>query len=229
MNILPAQTAFVLHTRPYREHQVIAQLLTEFDGKVSAITYVSKSGKSNKKGLLQPFLPLSVSLKGKGELKSLSQVESAQTSYPLKGNYLYSGLYLNELLVRLLGENIPCELLFSLYKESLSALAEQQPIELVLRSFEQQLLEELGLCFDFSPVYQSPHDYFYYLAEHGFVPAEKPYQGHYYSRQNLQAIAEQQLDCSDVLKSYKILMRQVLGQLLGPKPLNSRKLFSRNS
>lgn len=223
------QNAFVLHSRPYRDHQVIVDLLTEHDGKVSAITYVSKSGKSNKKGLLQPFLPLTVTLKGKSTLKSLSQVESASKSYALKGNYLFSGFYLNELLVRLLGDDIECEPLFALYQQSLAELAAQQPIELVLRKFEQQLLEELGLCLDFSPVYESDHPYYYYVEQQGFVAAFKPYHSRYYCQQDLIAIAEQQLDCAKVLKSYKILMRQVLSQLLGTKPLNSRKLFTKST
>ena len=49
------QSAFVLHSRPYREHQQIVDLLTEHNGKVSAVVYTGKTNKSNKKGLLQPF------------------------------------------------------------------------------------------------------------------------------------------------------------------------------
>lgn len=229
MQLEQEQAAFVLHTRPYREHQVIIDLLTERDGKVSAITYLGKSGKSNKKGLLQPFLPLTVLLKGKAQLKNLSRVESLRKSYALNGNYLFSGFYLNELIVRLLGDDIECENLFSLYQNSLLALAEQQPIEIVLRRFEQQLLEELGLCLDFSPVYETNYAQYYYVEEEGFVPAFKPYTSAYYAQDALKAIHENRLDNPHILKSYKILMRQVLGLLLGSKPLNSRKLFTTNS
>ena len=101
------QSAYLLHSRPYRDNQSIVELITEHEGKVSALVYIGKSAKSNKKALLQPFSPLSIVLKGKSSLKNLSRVESASKSITLSGNYLYSGFYINELLVRLLPELRP--------------------------------------------------------------------------------------------------------------------------
>ena len=43
------QSAFLLHSRPYRENQQIVEFLTENYGKTSAIVYVGKTLKSNKK------------------------------------------------------------------------------------------------------------------------------------------------------------------------------------
>jgi len=77
------QEAFVLHTRPFKDNQRIVDLLTQQSGKVSAVVYIGKTQKSNKKGLLQPFLPLRVVLKGKGQLKNLSRVETTQRSYSI--------------------------------------------------------------------------------------------------------------------------------------------------
>ena len=37
------QNAFVLHRRPYRENQMLVDLLTEHDGKVTALVYVGQS------------------------------------------------------------------------------------------------------------------------------------------------------------------------------------------
>ncbi len=221
------QAAFLLHSRPYRENQVIVELLTENEGKVSAIGYVGKTQKSNKKGLLQPFLPLTVLLKGKANLKNLSRVEACQKSYALSGNFLYSGFYLNELLVRLLGEHISCQSLYLQYQNSIAALAKQEPIEQVLRQFETVLLEELGMCFDFSPVFESDQSHFYYLPEQGFIPALAKLNSPRYQREHIQEIALQAFSSSDVLRSYKILMRQVINHLLAGQPLNSRKLFNK--
>ena len=49
------QYAFLLHSRPYKEHQLIIDLLTKEDGKVSAVISSGHSLKSNKKAILQPF------------------------------------------------------------------------------------------------------------------------------------------------------------------------------
>ncbi|WP_440874384.1 DNA repair protein RecO [Thalassotalea sp. PLHSN55] len=221
------QAAFLLHSRPYREHQVIVELLTEHDGKVAAISYLGRTPKSNKKGLLQPFLPLTVLLKGKGNLKNLSRVEAQQKSYPLTGNFLYSGFYLNELLVRLLGEHISCNGLFEQYNKSIQGLANQQPIEQILRQFEAFLLDELGLCFDYSPLFSQQAKRFYYLPEQGFVPVLESSSQPSYLTEHLQAIAQSNFDSPEVLLSYKLLMRQVINHLLGGQPLNSRKLFKK--
>ncbi|TRX54526.1 DNA repair protein RecO [Thalassomonas sp. M1454] len=146
--------AYLLHSRPYRDSSLLVDLLSEEHGHVSAVVYVGKSKKSNKKGLLQPFSSLQVELKGQNDLKTLSQIEPMQKSLQLSSKYLYSGFYLNELMVRLLPENIPCPQLFQLYQTSIQALAQQQSIEPVLRRFELSLLEELGMSLDFSTLEQ---------------------------------------------------------------------------
>lgn len=221
------QQAFILHSKPFKDNQLIVDLLTEQSGKVSAVVYTGKTQKSNKKGLLQPFLPLQVVLKGKGQLKNLSRIETFQRSYALKGNYVFSGFYINELLIRLLGEHIECHELFHQYKQSLIALAEQKPIENTLRHFEITLLDELGQSFDFSSVYESQERFFYYILEEGFVPVVNHMNLPKYSREHLLAIAQEQIESEEVLRTFKLLMRQVINNLLGGKPLNSRKLFTR--
>jgi len=219
------QSAFLLHSRPYKEHQQLLEFLTENDGKVAAVTYVGKTNKSYKKALLQPFTPLKVILTGRNNLKYLKQVEPDGRSLKLVGNHLFSGFYLNELLVRLLGEHISCESLFFQYRISLEALLIKDPIEKTLRAFEFSLLEELGLSLDFSPVFQNQCPSFYYLDEDGFVPALTKLALTRYNSTHLQAIAQHDLSCSEVQYSFKMLMRQIINQLLGNKPLNSRKLF----
>jgi len=221
------QSAFLLHSRPFKDNQLIVDLLTENDGKVSAVVYNGKTQKSNKKGLLQPFLPLNVLLKGKGQLKNLSRVECHRKSYALKGDNVFCGFYLNELIVRLLGEHIECGMLFHQYRESLIALEAQETQEYILRQFETVLLDELGQSFDFTPVFEFDEPYFYYILEQGFVPAIEQHHHPKYGRKQLQQIAYQAFNDAETLKTFKLLMRQVINNLLGGKPLNSRKLFTR--
>ncbi|MBA6223110.1 DNA repair protein RecO [Colwellia sp. MB02u-18] len=223
------QSAFVLHSRPYRENQLLIDLLTEHDGKLAALSYVGHSTKSSRKALLQPFLPIKVTLKGQYNLKSLIRVEPIGKSFLLKKNALFSAFYINELLVRLLGDNIACEALFQQYKMSLEALAQASNIEICLREFELMLMDELGLSFDFSLVFEHSAEGFYYLPDEGFIPAYTKLKQPCYNRWHLQAIAERDLSTPEVLNTFKALMRQVINHLLDGVPLNSRKLFSKKA
>ncbi|MBA6289837.1 DNA repair protein RecO [Colwellia sp. MB3u-4] len=223
------QSAFVLHSRPYRENQLLIDLLTEHDGKLAALSYVGHSTKSSRKALLQPFLPIKVTLKGQYNLKSLIRVEPIGKSFLLKKNALFSAFYINELLVKLLGDNIACEALFQQYKMSLEALAQASNIEICLREFELMLMDELGLSFDFSLVFEHSAEGFYYLPDEGFIPAYTKLKQPCYNRWHLQAIAERDLSTPEVLNTFKALMRQVINHLLDGVPLNSRKLFSKKT
>ena len=227
------QRALVLHSRPYRENQQLVDLLTEFDGKVSALVYVGQSKRSIKKGLIQPFLPLKLILKGEGSFKQIKQIDSVAKSFSLRKHSLFSAFYLNELLIRLLTEQIACPELFFQYQETLTALAQENEIAPQLRLFELALLEELGLSFDFTPIFEHDVSHFYYIPEQGFVPiygATSKSTNHCFDKIHLQAIAQREelyksTVALDVSNTFKLLMRQVINQLLGNKPLNSRKLF----
>ena len=240
---LNLQKAYLLHSRPYRDNRLLVNLLTEENGHVSAVVYVGKGGSkgksANKKGLLQPFAKLDVELKGNGALKNLSKVENAEKSLPLESDYLFSGFYLNELMVRLLPENIELESLFEFYQTSINQLANKDQIEPILRQFELTLLTELGLSLDFSILdlqqNQNPNNYdirephfdcHYYLPEQGFVLANFAGKTPAYNTEHLRMIGDGNFHQADVLLTFKRLMRQVLQGYLGNKPLNSRKLFS---
>lgn len=235
------QKAFVLHVRPYQENQQLVDLLTEYNGRVSALVYVGQSKRSIKKALLQPFLPLNVTFKENGirnhSLKILTRVEANSKSYVLTKNSLYSAFYLNELLIRLLTDDIICEMLFFKYQSTIAALSQGVAIAPQLRIFELSLLDELGLSLDFTPVFENNNENvvgFYYLAEQGFIPAYsyaiKNITTPWFNTLHLQAIAEQnydrnKLESKEVEHTFKLLMRHIFYHLLEGKPLNSRKLF----
>jgi DNA repair protein RecO (recombination protein O) len=227
------QNAFVLHTRPYRENQQLVDLLTESDGKVTASVYVGQSKRSIKKGLIQPFLPLKVMLKSQGSFVQIKQIDTIGKSLVLVKHSLFSAFYINELLIRLLAEQITCHQLFSQYQNTLVSLAQGEDIASQLRIFELALLEELGLSFDFTPVFEHDVSHFHYIAEQGFVPIYEAFPKNRalcFDKLHLQAIAKRDRAgniriTADTANTFKLLMRQVINQLLGNKPLNSRKLF----
>ncbi|MFO6383369.1 DNA repair protein RecO, partial [Pseudomonas aeruginosa] len=82
--------------------------------------------------------------RGRGELKTVARLESAGIPNLLNGQALFSGLYLNELLIRLLPAEDPQPEIFAHYAATLPLLAEGRPIEPLLRAFEWRLLEQLG-------------------------------------------------------------------------------------
>ena len=220
------QLAFVLHTRPLNENKQIVDFFTEQDGKLSTASFISQSKKSDKNALLQPFTPLTINVSGASNLKKLKFVEAADNRFLLQKKSLYCGFYLNELLTRLLPEQIECRQLFSQYVMSLKQLTLEHNIQNTLRLFEMALVDELGCAIDFSPVFDIDCLSFYYIPQQGFIPAIQKQNLPCYHQQCLMAIANNQLDDKEVQYTFKLLMRQVISTLLGDKPLHSRKLFN---
>jgi len=166
------QPAYVLHTRPYRDTSVIVDLFTQDYGRVSAVANGARRPKSPWRAALQPFRLVLVSWRGKSDLKTVNDVDLGEFPYPLKGKMLLSGMYLNELIVRLTHRYDVHPVLFDTYQTTLgklsevdSRLTESKPtqlnnatvlknsgqlIEIQLRQFEMALLDELGygLCLD---------------------------------------------------------------------------------
>ncbi len=225
------QPAYVLHTRPYRDTSLIVDFLTPDYGRVSAVARGVRQRKGNKRQLLNPFSRLLISWQGKTDLKLMTHVEADNHYVHLEGNYLYSGFYLNELLVRLLPEMDSHNHLFVDYEVSLVALSKRDPLEPILRKFELYLLRELGYALDFthdarshqpiSPAHMYAcdiHEGFFLALD--IAPTPLLIKGEY-----LLAMAINDYHHPDTLIAAKKLVRMMLKPLLGYKPLKSRELF----
>ena len=154
--MVPEQlTGFLLHRRSYRETSYLTDLFTLELGKVSAVARGVRGNKGDKKSLLQSFQPLLLSVTGKHELRNLNQLESAGSMLQLVGHQLFSAMYLNELLNRLLPKEVPHPELFQSYQQSLNWLASDGDIEPCLRQFELLLLEDLGYGIDLTQEYEN--------------------------------------------------------------------------
>lgn len=140
--------AFVLHRRPFRNSSHIVDLMTSDEGKIAVIARGSSRGKGAQMALLQPFRPLQVSWSGRGELQNLNAVEPKEKGYALTGRRMFCGLYANELMVRLLHRGDPHPELYSLYQQLIAALSDGEEEGRLLRSFEIQLLEQVGFGID---------------------------------------------------------------------------------
>jgi len=226
--ISPLCAAYLIHSRPFSESSLIVELFTESHGRIAAVANGVKRPKNVNKSLLQPFRPLLVSWRGQGDLKTLVRIDSPTLALPLARTYLYSGLYLNELILRLLGKELPHPEIYNAYHATLISLSKNNDIEISLRQFELTLLAELGqgISFDVDIDNQPINSHWRYdlLTEQGFI-----------SRVNGKFIGESLINiaktnfCENITRNHaKTITRQVLAPLLGTKPLHSRRLFSRS-
>ena len=227
------QPAFVLHKRPYRDTSQLLEVLTADHGRLSLVAKgTRRKGRGGPAGaILQPFIPLLLSFSGRAELKTLTGSEVAGEVTSLKGEHLFSGIYLNELLVRLLHRNDAHRDLFIAYGEAIADLGHERVLDDTLRRFEFRLLDELGYGFDMAsdghsgaPV-AAGHWYCYHQ-DYGLVeqpPGANP-GNPVFPGEDLLRIA--QGDYSGPARlTCKRLLRQALAGYLGDKPLKSRELF----
>lgn len=227
MNRVALQRAYVLHRRQYRETSLLLDVLTVDYGRVGVIAKGVKRPKSGLQGLLQPFVPLVISWVGRGELMTLTHAESVGELKPLIGECLFSGFYLNELLVALLQKWDPHTRLFQAYEQTIMWLKANKLKESVLRSFEKCLLQELGYGL-FENEDFNEQLFYRFIQDHGFVESAAGVSSdgvNIFSGRNLQAIADENWFDQSVLLDAKRLTRLLLAPLLGQKQVYSRQLF----
>lgn len=225
------QPAYILHTRPYRDTSMLVDVITPQFGRLTLVARGVRSRKTPKRNLLNPFTKLLVSFQGKTDLKLLTQFESQGLPLVLTGNFLFSGFYLNELMVRLLPEMDAHAEIFVLYEQSLQCLAQQYELEPILRNFELQLLENLGYGIHFDADAKSgeplSNEKNYCLdPAQGFYLADEsvPY-NFQFPGQHINAIAANDFSAQETRQTAKRVARILLKPHLGNKPLMSRELF----
>ena len=140
-----AQPAWVLSRQSYGDSGMLVEFFSAELGRCGAVV---RGAHRRKRGgslasLLQPFHPLLITFVGRSELKTLRSAEAPRLGYPLRGDALMSGLYLNELLVRSLPRMDVSPSLFLAYGQAIESLHEGVGEE-SLRRFELVLLSELG-------------------------------------------------------------------------------------
>ena len=219
-----AQPAYVLHSRAYRENSALVDFITP-QGRLRAVL---RSARGKAGTLARPFVPLEAEFRGRGELKNVGRMEGAGIPIWLNGEALFSGLYLNELLIRLLPAEDPHPAVFEHYAATLLALAEGRALEPLLRSFEWRLLDDLGYGFALtSDIHQQPIEAagMYRLQVDAGLERVYLVQPGLFSGAELLAMAETDWDVPGALSAAKRLMRQALAVHLGGRPLVSRELF----
>jgi len=236
------QLVFVLHRRAYRETSLLVTFFTERYGKQNAIIKgVRSASKSSqaKQAWLQPFQGLQLRWREKAsanhDLITLYDFESVPTRFPLMGESNLCGLYLNELLYRILYPSIETTELFQAYQQALYDLAVSQTRNdqaWALRKFEFSLLTDLGVALDLKVDYYgqpiSTNKRYLFHIELGFFPEpfKDTQEGLVVSGRCLQQFANRHY-CESCLKEWKALLRYCLSPFLGKSPIQARALFQR--
>ncbi|MGA8277583.1 MAG: DNA repair protein RecO [Rhodanobacteraceae bacterium] len=139
------QPGYVLHARAYRETSLLLEILSRDHGRVGLVARgVRREGSRRPRGSLQPLQPLLVAWHMRGELGTLTGIESVAAPFVLGGDALLAGMYLNELVLRLTARNDAHVAAFDAYADCLARLAEGAPIDWSLRRFERDLFADLG-------------------------------------------------------------------------------------
>lgn len=225
------EPAYILHSRDYRDTSLIIDVLTRDSGRFSLVVRGGRSAKSKVRGRLQPFTPLLLGSTGRGELKTATTIDFPGVAWRLQGQNLMLGLYVNELLYRLLEKFDPVPEIYESYEHLLQALQSAAGGVSSIRLFELTLLGALGYGISFEydasngePVTEQLR--YRFIAQEGFRRTAADDQETFTGAELLSIAAGELEHVSDA--KLKQVTRSSLGVLLGDKPLKSRSLFRSN-
>lgn len=228
------QTAYVLHSRPYKETSALVDFFTPDYGLIRCMAKGVKKHLSQGQSL-QPFVKYYIQFHGQSDLKTLDQFESVELPLPLQGDRLYSGFYVNEVLIRALRSDaeVEADALFEAYEHALKAITSRH-LEASLRLFELSLLEHMGQsyewCFDFKSgeMVDAETDYGFFV-EQGMARVSPIYAGKNpkacFKGMDLLALSEQNFEHKSTLDAAKRLLRLALRPIIGYKPIQARELI----
>ena len=238
-----ALSAYVLHRYDWSETSLILDLFTRERGRLAVAAKGAKRPYSQLRGVLLPFQRLQVALSRgseEAEVHTLRSAEWAGGAAMPSGGALFSGFYLNELLLRLLARQDPHAALFDAYAQVLPvlALAGETQSQAVLRAFELTLLRETGLLPELNCLTQTLQplraEAAYALRpEAGIVPAAARDAGLSGARLvALQAalqhgsVAALQAECAMALPALRAALRALLQYHLGSPMLRTRQVMA---
>ena len=214
----------LLHKRPYSDSRTIVELLTAGHGRVSGVLRQSATATSR----AELFVNYELSWRGRNELVNVSHCEPVST-FRLSGRSLFSGLYLNELVMRTTRSKQLVTGLYERYLSALDALEHNEDLEPPLRSFERGLLESLGLAVQFdrempqgNPI--DPQQSYRFLPQHGFQRMPNDETGGM-KGSSLLAVAKDDYSSPASRQAAKLVLRTALQDFIGEQPIVSRALF----
>lgn len=217
------EPAWVLSLRAYRESSALLEVLTPVHGRVGLVARGIRGAKSKLRGLLQPFAPLLLSWSERGELGTLSGAESGGATSALRGEAIFAGWYLNELVLRLLPRHDPHPALFEDYSSALSRLGSEDAAA-GLRVFEKRLLNELGYGLHLPEGLSAEGWYTFEPSTAGLRVAEGPGRNAYRGASLLE-IESESFASKDTLRDARRLLRSALEPHLNGRALRTPEML----
>lgn len=226
------QPGYILHARAWRETSLLLEAFSRDHGRVGLVARGVRGARSRlPRSALEPLQALRLDWNGRGELRTLTAVETTAAMPALHGDALLSALYVNELLVRLTARDDPHPWLFDRYAALLASLAEASSLAWQLRVFERDLLDAIGYApqlqvtaDDGEPI-EATRDYDY-LPERGALPASDRSDGVRVRGAALLALAKGNAPEPRDLADLRRLLRMLLGVHLGGRGLQSWRVLS---
>jgi DNA repair protein RecO (recombination protein O) len=225
------QPVFVLHSRPYRETSLLLECLTRDHGRVGLVARGVRGERARSlRAQLEPFQPLAMDFLLRGEMGTLTAVESVGTPLRMLGDAGLSGLYLNELVVRLTGRQDPLPALFDAYATTLVRLRGSESLAWTLRRFERDLLQAIGygLQLQFDSTTDEPLAdalSYRYLPEQGAVRYSAGHE-HAVLGRDLLALEHDVPSDNRGLKTLRDMMRDVIRFHLGGSELKAWRVLA---
>ena len=224
------QDIYILHTYPFKETSLIAELFCKNHGRIPVIAKGARRPRSSLRGMLQSFQLLQATWSGRGEIKTLHNIEWCDKFLQVDGNALICGFYINELIIRLLPREDSHMDLFDFYHHTIKILAIGLNLDIALRRFELRLLQELGyevpLKEDENGALIIAEKIYIYEAEYGASGISKSKNGVKILGKTLLDMAQDEYKDESTQLQSKQLMRYLISYYLGDKPLNSKQLFT---
>lgn len=217
------EPAFILRTAPYSDTSLLVEVFSRERGRVGLVARGARAPRSKSRALLQAFQPVLLSWIEKGDLGTLTEIETAGPPMGLSGEQVFSGWYLNELLLKLVQRHDPHPGLFDAYAAALDELP--TATERALRLFEKRLLGELGFALDL-PDDLEPDAPYHFLPESGvFAPGEGVHASTRTTGRALIALRDE--TCSDPadLKALKGVLREALRPLLAGREIVTARVL----
>lgn len=227
------EPAFILHARSWRETSLLVEAFSRGHGRLGLIARGVRRPKSRMRGVLQPFMPLLLSWRGRGDLGTLTGAETEGTVLPLAGSAAIVGFYVNELVLRFLHRHDPEPTLFDHYGAALDAIARAGDPEPVLRIFEKRLLQAAGYALELEREAHSgpaiePERRYRYTTDAGPEPwSNGAGTDVCVSGSTLLALAREKLSDRSALREAKQLLRSIIDEHCGGRVLASRSLWRR--
>ncbi len=225
-----SDTGYIVHRKRLRETSLLLQIFTRQHGRFGVIARGALASKRGGGSAYGEFTPYFFVWSGKSDLPTLIRAEPTARGYRLQAERLFSAMYLNELVMRLVHRGDGDEAGYCAYEQTVQALAGDSPLEPTLRHFEALLLASCGYGVELAQAVDTGEALaaeagYYYVPERGPVTQIPPVPHRAVTGGALLALAGRLPWDLARLRDAKGLMRFLLHYHLGGQTLSSRELF----